>query len=309
MTETIPLKQQAQGGDPQAIATLMNRSFNRRGVTAFVTTKGNCLQILLESSVVPSQSTFVSMIWMGVHKLEIPNIHSLEIYGKQLGNEIPSWSQKVTLDKAIVDQQYQEDTMHTHLNTNSIKENSDLRVTPLKDISKVLPVEPPKNIDKNLDIKNTGDVSKSHFLHQLLGRFNIRSAAYGFLMDVIGSECSSFLLTMIFSFILAMQGKNYYQIQTELSNNYFSIIYASLGLLFSGAGGFLAAHCAKHDRILNSALAGVISTSFGCLMTYTNPQSIPPSSLQTMSLLLTIPVAIAGGCIRQASLKKQMRTI
>jgi len=304
MTEFSPLKQQAQNGDPQAIATLMNRSFNRRGVTASVTTKGNCLQVLLESSLVPSQSTFVSMIWMGLHKLEIPNIHTLEIYGKQLGNEIPSWSQKVTLDREVGDRKYQEADLQTNHDADSIEKKSNLMVKSLKDTTKISLVESSKNIDD----QNTRDINKSHFLHQLLSRFDIRSAAYGFLMDVIGSECSSFLLTTIFSFILAMQGKNYYQIQADLSNNNFSLVYTSLGLFFSGAGGFLAAHCAKHDRILNSALAGAISSSFGCLMTYTNPQFIP-SSLQTMSLLLTIPVAIAGGCIRQASLKKQMRTI
>lgn len=311
MSNLSPLKQQAQNGDPQAIATLMNRSFNRRGVTAFVTTKGNCLQILLESSQVPSQSTFVSMIWMGVHKLEIPNIQTLEIYGKQFGSEIPSWSQKVILNKEIVDSKYQEDDMQTHLNTYSIKKKSDLIVKPVQDIPKMLPVESPKNfqnVDDNLDVKNAGIIKESHFLHLLLLRFDIRSAAYGFLMDVISSECSSFLLTMIFSFILVMQGKSYAQVQSELSNSYFSTLYISLGLLSSGAGGFLAAHCAKHDRILNAMLTGAISTGFGFLITYTNPQSMT-SSLQTMSLLLTIPIAIAGGLIRYVSLKKQMRTI
>jgi|GEM_PF-3122045 len=307
MSESSPLKQQAQNGDPQAIAKLMNRSFIRRGVTAIVTTKGNCLQVLLESQLVPSQSIFVPMIWMGVHKLAISNIHTLEIYGKQLGDEIPSWSHKVTLDNAIGDLEYQEILPQTNLITDSIENNSNLTLEtlePLKEATKILPVKPPKNID----VKNTGDKNKSHFLSQLLLRFDIRVAAYGYLMDVIGSEFSSFLLTMIFSFMLAMQGKSYYQIQTELSNSNFAIVYMSFGLLFSGAGGFLAAHCAKHDRILNSALAGAISTSLGCLMTYTNPQFIP-SSLQTISLLLTIPIAIAGGYIREISLKKQMWTI
>lgn len=304
MTETTPLKRQAQNGDPQAIATLMNRSFQRRGVTAFVTIKGTCLQVLLVSSKAPSQSTYVSMIWMGIHKLAIPNIHTLEMYGKQLGNEIPSWSQKVTLDNAIVDRKHQQDDHYPNPDTNLIEKEIDAAIAPSIGVSEVIPVKTPDTQDDE-KVRNK---NKSHSFIQLVLRLNIRAAAYGYLMDVIGSEFSSFVLTGFFSLMLAMQGKNYYQILSELSNSNFSIVYMSFGLFFSGAGGFLAARCSKHDRILNSAFAGAISTSLGCLMTYTNPQSIP-GSLQTMSLLLTIPAAIAGGLIRQALLKRQMRTI
>ncbi|MCL1495201.1 MAG: hypothetical protein M1G31_31290 [Pseudanabaena sp. Salubria-1] len=49
------LKEQAQKGNTKAISVLMNRSFQRRGVTATVRLQEDCLQILLESVKVPEQ--------------------------------------------------------------------------------------------------------------------------------------------------------------------------------------------------------------------------------------------------------------
>lgn len=289
------LKRQAKHGDPQAIATLMNRSFQRRGVTAFVTTKGNCLQVLLESEVVPRQSTFVSMIWMGVHKLEIANINTIEIYGKQSGNEIPCWIQKITLDHAHYPEEPQHSISIDPLNNISL---SSPRTKSLAETANIQSREPQKSPVKN----------QSNFLSNTLMRFELRSAIYGLLMDIIGTECSSFVLTILFSIMLAMQGKNYYQIQSELAGTNFLVVYIVFGLLFSGTGGFLSAHCAKHDQVLNAALTGSMSTSLGFLMTYTVHRAASPNFLDMIALVLIIPVAIAGGCLRKATLRRHMQT-
>jgi hypothetical protein len=289
------LKQQAKIGDPQAIAILMNRSFQRRGVTAAVTTKGSCLQVLLESLEIPQQSTFVSMIWMGIHKLAIAHIHTVEIYGKQVGEEIPCWSYKIYLNNESDQIAHRElsvgnnliDSLHKHPKEPLLEQLAKRERTPQSD-----------------DITD----HKTNLGSRFWSRLNFRAAIYGFLMDVIGTELTSFVLTMVFSIMLAMQGKSSSQIQTELTSNNFLIVYRFFGIIFSIAGGFLTAHCTKHDKILNAALTGIISVSLGCLMTYTNPAYIP-NTLHTMALLLTIPMAIAGGLIRKFLIKKQMRTI
>jgi len=289
------LKQQAKIGDPQAIAILMNRSFQRRGVTASVTTKGSCLQVLLESSEIPQQSTFVSMIWMGIHKLAIAHIYTVEIYGKQVGEEIPCWSYKIYLDNESDQIAHPElslannliDSLHTNPKEPLLEPLSKRAITPQSD-----------------DITD----HKTNFGSRLWSRLNFRAAIYGFLIDVIGTELTAFVLTIVFSIMLAMQGKSSAQIQAELTSNNFLILYVSFGVIFSIAGGCLAAHCTEHDKILNAALTGVISVSLGYLMTYTNPAYIP-NTLHTMALLLTIPMAIAGGLIRKFLIKKQIRTM
>ncbi|NES20951.1 MAG: RDD family protein [Symploca sp. SIO3E6] len=90
------VKKLAKQGNPQAIAILLNHSLQRQGIQAKVGRENNCLQIMLESEQVPA-SDFVRVIRQGLIKLEIESIEQLKIYGKQIGEDIPDWSQEVEL--------------------------------------------------------------------------------------------------------------------------------------------------------------------------------------------------------------------
>lgn len=295
----INLKEQAQRGNIKAIATLMNRSFQRRGVTASVRLKEDCLQILLESGKVPEQSKYVSMVLTGIQNLAIANINTLEIYGKETSSDIPNWSHKVDLNPLppIYRQEITPDMLEGS-QQNLISETKDSQGVLITD-SEPLIKESADKYDRN---------KKSNFLIQLLtqlsNRFNLRAAIYGFLLDIICSEAAGFFFTSIATVLLTLQGKSPYQMQSEFSSNLFLIIYLCIGLTFSSAGGFFSAHCAKQNEIFNAALTGTISTSLGILMHYTNP-SPAPSWFFTTALYLTIPVAIAGGYLRKISFKKQ----
>lgn len=293
------LKEQAQKGNTKAIATLINRSFQRFGVTALVRRKEDCLQILLESAKVPEQSRYVLIVLTGIQKLEIANINALEIYGKETSAETPSWRHKEDLKRlpAINILETAPELLPTS-QQNLIAETKDSQEILSAD-SKPLIKESENKSNKN---------KKSNFLIQLTtqlsGSFNFRAVIYGFLLDIICSEAIGFFFTTIATVLLALQGKNDYQTQSEFSSNLFLIIYLCIGLTFSGAGGFFSAHWAKQNEILNAALTGTISTSLGILMHYTNPSSTP-SWFFTAPLFLTIPVAITGGYLRKISSKKQ----
>jgi hypothetical protein len=297
------LKQQARYGNVSAISTLMNRSFQRRGVTASVKLKSDCLQILLESSEVPDRSVYVSMILVGIQKLEIANVNTLEIYGKQTGSDMPNWSHKVNL--------HPHSPINVPINTSAItpevQQSSSHETTSSEYSQKLInaSVEPQTQSSKET-VKNKNSSLPNRLIQQLGNRLNLRAAIYGMLLDTISTEATIFFFSSIMTVFFTIQGKSYYQIQSEFSSNLFLIIYLCIGLTFSCAGGFFSAHCAKQNQIFNAALTGSISTSLGILMHYTSSSSLP-SWFYTTSLYLTIPVAIAGGYLRKISLKNQMQ--
>lgn len=91
------LEDLAKQGDRNAIATLLNRKLQPNGVTAKVSLKDDCLQIMLEGAEVPEQEEMVSLLKSEAQTLEIPNISALKIYSKQSGEEFPDWQEEVSL--------------------------------------------------------------------------------------------------------------------------------------------------------------------------------------------------------------------
>ncbi len=87
----------AKQGNPSAIAALMNQSLQPKGITAKVALKDGCLQIMLESTQVPSQTSLVAFIKKGVTSLGILSVERVKVYGKQSGEEFPAWNQEFEL--------------------------------------------------------------------------------------------------------------------------------------------------------------------------------------------------------------------
>lgn len=91
------LLQLAKQGDPKAIAALMNRSLQPKGITAKVAFKDGCLQIMLEPAQVTDQEALVAFVRKGITSLETALIERVKIYGKCLGEEFPVWNQELEL--------------------------------------------------------------------------------------------------------------------------------------------------------------------------------------------------------------------
>ena len=94
----------ARQGDPNAIATLINRNLNPKGITAKVRWKNKCLRVLLESDEVPNQEKLVKIIQNGIVKLGIAEIQVLQVFGRQKGDEIPVWTQTINLEPSFESQ-------------------------------------------------------------------------------------------------------------------------------------------------------------------------------------------------------------
>src|SRR3712207_823046 len=96
-TNQPSLLELAKQGNAQAIAALINRQLQPKGVTAKAALKDGCLQVMLESTQVPNQQALVEFIRKGITSLEAASIQQVKVYGRQTGGEFPSWSQEIEL--------------------------------------------------------------------------------------------------------------------------------------------------------------------------------------------------------------------
>ncbi|MBD1912522.1 MULTISPECIES: choice-of-anchor D domain-containing protein [unclassified Leptolyngbya] len=97
-TDQGQLLTQAQQGNPEAIAFLLNRALNPRGVRAQVQPDtGDGLTVLLESAQVPSQQQWVPFIQQGLSQLHIPNVQRVRCVGRQIGQADYAWQEATAL--------------------------------------------------------------------------------------------------------------------------------------------------------------------------------------------------------------------
>ncbi|HIK28159.1 MAG: hypothetical protein N3E45_01985 [Oscillatoriaceae bacterium SKW80] len=88
----------AKQGDPTAIAALLNRSLQSKGITAKANQEDGYLHLTLESAQVPNQQALVSFIHQGMMKLQSEAIHTVMIEAYKTGERLPAWSQELQLE-------------------------------------------------------------------------------------------------------------------------------------------------------------------------------------------------------------------
>jgi hypothetical protein len=96
MTQQNP-RELLKQGDPQAIASSINRTLKPKGINAEVTRDNGCLHIFLESGKVPDQMVLVDFIRTGMTKLGLESIHTVKVYGIETGQDSPAWQDEIEL--------------------------------------------------------------------------------------------------------------------------------------------------------------------------------------------------------------------
>jgi RsiW-degrading membrane proteinase PrsW (M82 family) len=86
----------AQRGDPGAIALLLNRKLQPRGVTAKVSLKENCLKVLLNSTRPLEQQAFIRFLQQQINSLNIESLALVKVYSQQTGEGASGWTQEFT---------------------------------------------------------------------------------------------------------------------------------------------------------------------------------------------------------------------
>ncbi|BAZ52651.1 hypothetical protein NIES4103_53160 [Nostoc sp. NIES-4103] len=90
----------AKQGDTEAIAFLMNRHLQPKGITATVTLQDACLQVMLESLQTPNQQALVTFVHKGITGLGAASIQKVKVYWQQTGKFFPAWSEEFNVDAA-----------------------------------------------------------------------------------------------------------------------------------------------------------------------------------------------------------------
>lgn len=121
----------AKQGDAKAIALLLNRQLQPKGITAAASLKDGCLQVMLESVEVPSQQVMSAWVSKSIAGLGAASIEKVKVYGRQTGAKVPAWTQEFevagqNLPVANVTQQQASSSENTESNQLSLKERAKL---------------------------------------------------------------------------------------------------------------------------------------------------------------------------------------
>jgi hypothetical protein len=84
----------AKQGDAKAIALLLNRQLQPKGITATAALKDGCLQVMLEAVEVPSQQVLAAYVSKSIAGLGAASIEKVKVYGRQTGAKVPAWNQE-----------------------------------------------------------------------------------------------------------------------------------------------------------------------------------------------------------------------
>ncbi len=90
--------EKARQVDAQALAGLLERSLEPKGITAKVFLKQDGLKVVLESAGTPEQQTLVDFIRQEIIGLGIPSIRTVKVLGKQSGSFDCAWQQEIELE-------------------------------------------------------------------------------------------------------------------------------------------------------------------------------------------------------------------
>lgn len=101
MTEP-DLVQLAQLGDPKAIANILNRSLQSKGITVKAVIKDSCLQLMVESTQIPPQKAVVNFVRKTLIELSVDDIKTVRISGQHIGMASPSWRDTFKLPEKSV---------------------------------------------------------------------------------------------------------------------------------------------------------------------------------------------------------------
>ncbi|MBW4494353.1 MAG: RecQ family ATP-dependent DNA helicase [Oscillatoria princeps RMCB-10] len=94
-------QRKARQVDAQALAGLLERSLEPKGITAKVSLKQDGLKVVLESAGAPEQQTLVDFIRQEIIGLGIPSIRTVKVLGKQSGSFDCAWQQEVDIEAQV----------------------------------------------------------------------------------------------------------------------------------------------------------------------------------------------------------------
>ncbi|MBD2177739.1 hypothetical protein H6F42_12525 [Pseudanabaena sp. FACHB-1998] len=93
----VSVMELAKQGDPHAIAALINRSLESKGIHAQAQLEDECLKISLQASQIPNQKAVVTIIHRGMLVLQIPQIKRVKVFTYRSDNNYLAWQHEFSL--------------------------------------------------------------------------------------------------------------------------------------------------------------------------------------------------------------------
>ncbi len=119
----------AKQGNPKAIAAMINRSLRAKHIVAKVNRKDDCLQVLVESAQIPNQKAMVSFIRQGLTKLGVETIKTVQVYGRQQGQDSFAWNQSFDIELSppqVVDVHDSDPDLNLHHTPTDVASDNDI---------------------------------------------------------------------------------------------------------------------------------------------------------------------------------------
>lgn len=117
----------AKEGNSQAIAALLNKSLNPKGVTIKVANNKGCLTIVAESQAAPKQDALVDFLKNSFAKIVPANISQVIVRGRAVGQTQSAWQESFNLNSS--------QSISEQIGTFSSENSTDTRSQPIKLIS------------------------------------------------------------------------------------------------------------------------------------------------------------------------------
>ena len=156
-TDNKPTVQQAaKQGNPQAIAILLNRQLQPKGITAKVSVKDSCLQIMLEAANVPNQKGLVAAIQKWIDGLGVDSIQRVQIYAKQTGEDIPAWNDSFEIVRQLEEPKIADTVISPMAPTETVKNDVKVEATNTSKLDPAL-----LELAKNGDTKAIAELIKN----------------------------------------------------------------------------------------------------------------------------------------------------
>ncbi|GAB4377359.1 MAG: hypothetical protein Kow00121_26540 [Elainellaceae cyanobacterium] len=93
----------AKAGNAQAIAAIINKTLEPKGISIKATSSNGCLTLVAESPTIPKQEVVVDFLRNGIIKLEPTNIAQVVIRGRATGQTTNSWQETFTLVPEVLE--------------------------------------------------------------------------------------------------------------------------------------------------------------------------------------------------------------
>ncbi|MEE3717167.1 hypothetical protein V2H45_10455 [Tumidithrix elongata RA019] len=97
MTQQLSILELAKQGDAAAIAALINRSLQPKGIVAQASMERDCLRVVLLSAQVPNQKSVVELIHRGMVILQVESVKKVRISARKAENNALVWESEFSL--------------------------------------------------------------------------------------------------------------------------------------------------------------------------------------------------------------------